>query len=150
MIFSYPIFRDGKIINIYPLEHYPNYGVSEDAVWSRYLRGGQGALGPWRKLKPFIGNQWGTVCVLVANKPRSIKHLLLTLSVENGNCGEFNAQVKLKERDIPEIFRLREQGWKMLAIAHKYGVHTSTIFLILKRRRWKYLTRFTPSLEMAQ
>lgn len=52
-------------------------------------------------------------------------------------AGENNNTSKLKEKDIPEIFKLREKGMSAVAIAEKYNVHKTSIHRILAKTSWR-------------
>ena len=46
---------------------------------------------------------------------------------------------KLKEADIPEIFRMRHEGMLLADIAAKFNVRAQTIDSALKRRTWRHV-----------
>lgn len=50
---------------------------------------------------------------------------------EHRQHGEANANVKIKDSDLPRIFELREQGWSQQKIADEYGVKQPQISRIL-------------------
>lgn len=53
--------------------------------------------------------------------------------------GELNGSAKLKEADIPDIFRLSGQGMYQRDIAKIYGVTHTLIGYVLRRRLWKHV-----------
>ncbi len=57
----------------------------------------------------------------------------------NAPCGERNAKAKLKEADIPAIFRLFDAGMCRKDIAEIYGVSAVLVGLILNRKIWKHI-----------
>lgn len=53
--------------------------------------------------------------------------------------GSRHSRAKLSEGDIPEIFRLRSEGWSGQAIAEKFGMSGVTICNVLARRIWRHV-----------
>jgi transcriptional regulator len=53
--------------------------------------------------------------------------------------GEKHGNAKLKDSDIPEIFRLYSRGFTANEIAQIYGVTSTPIYLILNRKAWKHV-----------
>ncbi len=51
-----------------------------------------------------------------------------------------NCNVKLKEKDIPDIISLGKKGWMIEEIAKKYGVVGSTIRKIFENKNWTHIT----------
>lgn len=56
---------------------------------------------------------------------------------EHRQWGEDNANVKIKDADLPEIFRLRAEGWSQQNIADLYGVKQPQISRILHGKQRK-------------
>ena len=57
---------------------------------------------------------------------------------ENVNCnGSLNSNSKLKESDIPLIFKLRKEGKTQQQIADLIGIGRPTISKILLGKNWK-------------
>lgn len=54
---------------------------------------------------------------------------------------------KLKETDIPKIFKLKAEGWTQRAIAKKFGVAQPIISGVLKGTRWSQVPRQLPLFE---
>ena len=55
--------------------------------------------------------------------------------------GSQKPQSKLKEADIPEIFRMSEQGMSDSAIGKRFGVYTATVWRVRHGRNWKHVSR---------
>lgn len=53
--------------------------------------------------------------------------------------GEKNAGAKLKTSDIPEIFRMRQRGDTVSAIARKFSVSRPTIDSVLHGETWRHI-----------
>lgn len=53
--------------------------------------------------------------------------------------GSENGQSKLTEKDIPEIFDLRSQGFTHSAIAQQFGVSRSLIGWVLAKKGWNHV-----------
>ena len=53
--------------------------------------------------------------------------------------GSRNSQSKLTEADIPEIRRLRSDGWTFQAIGDKFGVKFTAIAKICYGQSWKHV-----------
>lgn len=56
-----------------------------------------------------------------------------------GLIGKDNPSAFLKEKDIPVIRLMRQQGIHVNEIARKFGVGRSTIFDILRGKRWAHV-----------
>ena len=52
--------------------------------------------------------------------------------------GEQIRQAKLKESDIPIIFRMRQEGMSYAAIARVFNVNHVSIFNVIKGKTWKH------------
>lgn len=55
------------------------------------------------------------------------------------NQGESSGKAKIKNKDIPQIKRLRASGWLFKDIANKYGVRSETIASMFRGKTWKHL-----------
>lgn len=64
----------------------------------------------------------------------------IKLGLRDTASGSRVANSKLKESDVPEIFKLKKEGLTNGAIAAQYGVDTSIICRIVNRKRWKHVT----------
>lgn len=51
--------------------------------------------------------------------------------------GEHHPCARLKNKDIANIRKLRQIGLTYNEIAEQYGVHKSTIYLIIKGKHWR-------------
>ena len=54
--------------------------------------------------------------------------------------GERNGSSRLRERNIPEIFRLRESGMTNRAIAARFAVGETTIEKVLRGKTWSHVS----------
>lgn len=54
--------------------------------------------------------------------------------------GENCPAAKISEKDVREIFKLRQAGWTQQAIADEYKMNQSSIHFILKRVNWGHIT----------
>ena len=64
------------------------------------------------------------------------------LGLYQPNYGEKNANAKIKEADVIEIFRLRNiEKWTQQRIADKFGISQQCVGKILRRERWKHVER---------
>lgn len=54
--------------------------------------------------------------------------------------GESVGSSKLTERDVRAIRKRYDKGWKMAALAHRYGVNKSTISQIVHRITWEHVS----------
>lgn len=54
--------------------------------------------------------------------------------------GQSHGFAKLKDKDIPNIFRMFDEGIAQTDIAKTYGVDKSTVCRILKRKAWMTIT----------
>ncbi len=52
-----------------------------------------------------------------------------------------NGNSKLSDSDVRLIHRLSSDGFSQVRIANKFGIHQSTVCLILQRRSWKHITK---------
>lgn len=78
----------------------------------------------------------GAVSNLVKGKTwKHVKRVHLSFAAQNRKGGA----KKLTSSDIKNIFELRAQGETYYAIGDIYGVDHSTIYKIIKRKRWKHL-----------
>jgi hypothetical protein len=50
--------------------------------------------------------------------------------------GDAHPNAKLRAKDIPEIFKLRREGWTFKQIGQKYGVSLSLIHKIISGVNW--------------
>ena len=53
--------------------------------------------------------------------------------------GERNPYAKLRDEDIPEIFRLHRDGFSCRRIAKIYGVTDVAISCVLRRKTWRHI-----------
>lgn len=58
---------------------------------------------------------------------------------KNQPRGEQTSWRKLNESDVREIFRLNKSGMTNAAIAKQYGVSTTAILYIIRRKNWKHV-----------
>lgn len=91
------------------------------------------------------------ICHTCDNPPCvNFNHLFKGTALDNTNdmiakgrkrqaMGELNAIPKLRESDIPLIFRMYADGYSQRAIAEIVGVSQMTIWSILHRRDWKHV-----------
>lgn len=79
------------------------------------------------------------------NRPRNLRWATHT---ENGadtrrhgrtRPGSKNPSAKLTEEQVLEIRRLRNEGWTLVALGTKFGVHFTTIHLISTGEKWGWL-----------
>jgi hypothetical protein len=78
----------------------------------------------------YIANlRWGTPA---SNSADMVRH-------GHSARGERNGRVKLKENDIPTIFRLWRAGYTMGRIAKMYGTSISNICFIINRKTWSHV-----------
>lgn len=86
----------------------------------------------------------------VCNNPRCVNpdHLRLGTAAENTRDrvaagtdirGERVAGARLKAADVIEIRRLRRAGATEMELANRYGVHRTSINLIINRKTWAHL-----------
>jgi Mor family transcriptional regulator len=65
-------------------------------------------------------------------------------------AGESHPSARLTEERIAEAQQLRDQGWKLSALADRYGVSLSTIGRILQGRSWGTATAgYKPAIKRA-
>jgi hypothetical protein len=61
------------------------------------------------------------------------------LGLRVGLPGETNGAAKLNERDIEDIYDLRDSGWTLEQIGGKYGITFQTASSIVNRKTWKHV-----------
>jgi hypothetical protein len=80
------------------------------------------------------------------------EHLLVGTAADNSMdavernrlpVGEMSGASKLKNNDIPLIFKLKKDGSPARQIANFFGVNESTIFRILSGKSWKHINSET-------
>jgi hypothetical protein len=79
-----------------------------------------------------LGNlRWGTHSENLFDRTRN----------GNARCafGADHRLAKLKEADIPVIFRMREQGATQQQIADRFGIRAQTVACALRRETWKHV-----------
>jgi hypothetical protein len=57
--------------------------------------------------------------------------------VLNPQLGSKNGRAKLSEKDLPEVHRLRAEGWSQQRIADRLGVDQTSISRVLLGQSWK-------------
>jgi hypothetical protein len=76
--------------------------------------------------------RWATAKENMADKERHG-------TVQRGERSGMNKRTGLKENDVREIRRLREEGVPYAAITERFGVNKVTACAIYKRRNWKHV-----------
>lgn len=76
--------------------------------------------------------RWATVKENMSDKERHG-------TVQRGERGGMNKRTGLKETDVLEIRRLRDEGVPYSAITERFGVNKVTACAIYKRRIWKHV-----------
>lgn len=68
-----------------------------------------------------------------------MRDLISDRAKKSSHKGEKNKSAKLKDSDIPEIKRLRENGVRIVEIAKMFGISTTPIKLILRGKAWTHI-----------